>query len=199
MNQVRIAVFASGAGTNFQRLVESERAGELGYGHIVLLVSDKPSSGAVTVAKAAGIDIFAHTYKELLGKDDWEQAVLLELKQYDIQLVVLAGYMRIVGTNLIEAFSKRMINLHPSFLPDFKGLDAIGQALEANVDQTGVTVHYVDADLDAGPIIEQERVPIHSGDTHEELTLRIRRAEHELLPRVVKQWCEREIESWQER
>lgn len=192
MKIVQIAVFASGEGTNFRRLVESERADELGCGHIALLVSDKPHSGAVSYAREMGIATFAHTHKELLGKEQWELAVLEEMQKRTIDLIVLAGYMRIIGTKVIEAYTKRMINLHPSLLPAFKGLDAIGQALAAQVKETGVTIHYVDADLDAGPIIAQQRVPMEPSDTYEQVARRIQRVEHELLPRVVKQWCEKE-------
>ncbi|PWI57655.1 phosphoribosylglycinamide formyltransferase [Sulfoacidibacillus thermotolerans] len=193
MKRVNIAVFASGQGSNFRRLVEAERAGELGCGHIALLISDKPTCGAVAYATHVGIPCFAHTHQELQGKAQWEQMVLNKLQQEQIGFVVLAGYMKLIGITLIEAYEQRMINLHPSLLPAFKGLNAVEQALAAKVSETGVTVHYVDAQLDAGPILEQVRVPIFETDAVEDVLARVHRAEHELLPRVVKQWCEREI------
>ena len=191
-NIVRIAVFASGAGSNFRRLRECGEIGLLGSGRVALLVSDKPTCAAVAYAHATGVPTVAVTHKEAGGKDAWERLMAAALQEHRVSLVVLAGYMRILGPTLIEAYAGRMINLHPSLLPQFEGLNAIDQALDAGVSETGVTVHYVDAGLDTGPVIAQERVPIYPSDTHDELAGRIHLAEHDLLPRVVRELCARE-------
>ena len=189
---VRIAVFASGTGSNFRRLRECGEIGLLGSGRVALLVSDRPTCAAVAYAQATGVPTVAVTHKEAGGRNAWERLVLAALQEQRVSLVVLAGYMRILGAPLIEAYAGRMINLHPSLLPQFRGLNAIDQALEAGVSETGVTVHYVDAGLDTGPVIAQERVPVYQTDTHDELAGRIQRAEHDLLPRVVRELCARE-------
>ncbi len=189
---VRIAVFASGTGSNFRRLCECGEIGLLGPGRVSLLVSDKPACGAVAYAHAAGLPAVAVTHREAGGRDAWERLALAALREHRVSLVVLAGYMRILGAPLIEAYAGRMINLHPSLLPQFRGLDAIGQALAAGVTETGVSVHYVDAGLDTGSVIAQERVPVYEADTHDELAGRIHHAEYDLLPRVVRELCTRE-------
>lgn len=187
--EVRIAVFASGQGSNFRRLADAAQAGDLAGGRVVLLVSDRPDCGAVAHARVSGLPVFARRHTEFGGRDGWENAVLRELASCRIDLIVLAGYMRIVGPTLLSAYGGRMVNVHPSLLPDFPGLHAVRQALLAGVAETGVTVHYVDEGVDTGPVIAQARVPILPGDTEETLTERVHAAEHALLPAVVRGIC----------
>ena len=189
MTKVAIAVFASGTGSNARRLYELAAKGTLAPAHVALLVSDQPESKAVAFAKGVGLPVFAMRHKDAGGKDAWEKAVVAKLAEYDISLIVLAGYMRLVGPVLLRAYGGRMINLHPSLLPEFKGLDAISQALKAGVAKTGVTVHYVTEGLDDGPIIAQKHVAILPDDTKDTLSERIHAAEHELLPTVVRTLC----------
>lgn len=189
MGEVKIAVFASGQGSNFLRLLEAEKAGELAPGRLVLLVSDRPEAPAIAHARAADLPVFAAAPKALGGKNPWEERVLAELQEAGVELVVLAGFMRLVGPVLLAAFEERMVNLHPSYLPEFKGMDAIGQALAAGVAETGVSVHYVSEELDGGNIIEQVRVKINPGESRESLEARIHATEHELLPKVVQNVC----------
>ncbi len=190
MSAVSIAVFASGTGSNLRNLYAAQQAGEIAPGYLSLVISDKPDSKAVAFAREVGLPVFAIDHKEAGGRSVWERMVIRELHKHHVTLVVLAGYMRLVGLALLESYQGRMINLHPSLLPAFKGLDAIGQAFEAKVAETGVSVHYVTADLDGGPLIAQKRVPILPEDTIETLTHRIHEAEHEILPKVVRMLCQ---------
>jgi phosphoribosylglycinamide formyltransferase-1 len=182
-----IAVFASGSGSNLQVLLDQATSGALGA-EVALVVSDKPESLAVERAKRAGVPCLALVPREFADKAAYEQRIVEELRQRGIDLIVLAGYMRLCGPTLLEAYGGRIINLHPSLLPAFPGKDAIGQALAYGVKYTGVTVHFVDEGMDTGPIIAQEPVPILAEDTKETLTRRVQEVEHRLLPRVVRDW-----------
>jgi len=186
---VRIAVLASGTGSNFRNLVECGRAGGLGEGRVVCLVSDRPDSGAVRWAEDQGIASWQATHKSLGGRDAWEAQAVAYLQQQQIDLIVLAGYMRLVGAALLLPWEGRMINIHPSLLPAFPGLHAPAQALAAGVAETGVTVHFVDAGMDTGPILAQRPVPVYPNDSLATLTARIHEVEHALLPCVVGQLC----------
>ena len=190
MNDIKIAVFASGKGSNFRRLLAAEQAGELGVGRISLLVSDQPEAPAIGVAQAASVPVFAEHPRGYGDKRAWETHVRQELHGAGIELVVLAGFMRLIGPVLLTAYEGRMINLHPSFLPEFKGKDAIGQALAAGVSETGVSVHYVSEALDGGQVIEQVRIAIDRGEDRVSLEARIHAMEHELLPIVVRKLCQ---------
>ena len=178
------AVFASGSGSNLQRFIEETRAGRF-PARLALLVSDRPDCYAVTRAREAGVDVFAFDPHAYLEKAAYEREVLRELRARDVEWLVLAGYMRLIGPTLLEPYHWRIVNVHPSLLPRFPGKDAIGQTLRAGVSETGVTVHYVDEGIDTGPIIAQEPVSIRPGDTAETLAERIHAVEHRLYPAVV--------------
>lgn len=186
---VRIAVLASGAGSNFRVLLRHSLEDDLGGGQIVCLLSDKPLSGAALHAAATDLPYYAETHKAHGGRAGWEQAALQFLQSQRVDFIVLAGYMRLIGGTLLTPYEGRMINIHPSLLPAFPGLDAPAQALAARAAETGVTVHYVDAGLDTGEVIAQRVVAIHEFDTLESLTARIHSAEHELYPSVVSAIC----------
>ncbi|WP_147536037.1 phosphoribosylglycinamide formyltransferase [Bacillus marasmi] len=180
-----IAVFASGNGSNFQAIIDAVQDGSL-TASINLLVCDKPNAYAVERAKAAGIEYFAFTAKDFSDKQAYETEILAKLAEYKIDLVVLAGYMRLIGPTLLSAYEGRIINIHPSLLPAFPGKDAMGQALRAKVKVSGVTVHYVDAGMDSGPIIAQETVDLTENETIETLQEKIHRVEHQLYPAVIQ-------------
>ena len=182
--KLRVAVLASGRGSNFQVLIDQARAGRLGV-DLVLLVSDRPGSGALERAERAGVPTFVAPRSEYETKKEMEGAILKALRESGAELVVLAGYMRLIGPELLAAYQGRMINLHPSLLPSFTGLDALGQALEAGVKVTGVTVHLVDEGLDTGPIVAQRAFAIPEGASREEVEEILHGVEHELLPEVV--------------
>jgi phosphoribosylglycinamide formyltransferase-1 len=186
MASLRIAVFASGQGSNFQAIADAVRDRKLDV-EIGLLVCDKPSAPVVERAAKAGVEAFLFKPKEYASREDYERVILAELEKRGIGLIVLAGYMRILTPVLVEPFYGRMINVHPSLLPAFPGVDGIGQALEYGVKVTGVTVHYVDGGLDSGPIIAQRVVEVEHGDTRESLSERIHTVEQSLLPYVIAQ------------
>ncbi|KQO18095.1 phosphoribosylglycinamide formyltransferase [Paenibacillus sp. Leaf72] len=182
----RIAVFASGQGTNFQALADAAWQGELDA-TIELLVCDKPSAPVIERARKAGVETFVFKPKDYPSREAHDSVILAELERRGIELIVLAGYMRIITPVLVEPFYGRMINIHPSLLPAFPGINAIRQALDYGVKLTGVTVHYVDGGLDSGPIIAQQAVGIADGESEDELAVRIHAAEQQLLPQVVRQ------------
>lgn len=186
MASLRIAVFASGQGSNFQAIADAVRDRKLDV-EIGLLVCDKPSAPVVERAAKAGVEAFLFKPKEYASREDYERVILAELEKRGIGLIVLAGYMRILTPVLVEPFYGRMINVHPSLLPAFPGVDGIGQALEYGVKVTGVTVHYVDGGLDSGPIIAQRVVEVEHGDTRDSLSERIHAVEQALLPYVIGQ------------
>lgn len=187
---INIAVFASGAGSNLRQLYTLGERGDLGPGHIVLLISDQPNCGAVQFATQVSLPVMAANHKSQGGRDLWEATMVAQLQAHGIDLVVLAGYMRIIGNTMLQSFQGRVINLHPSLLPAFQGLDAVKQAFYAQVAETGVTVHFVDEGLDSGPIIRQMRVPVAPQDSLEDLLHRVHEAEHRLLPQVVRELSE---------
>ncbi|REK74853.1 phosphoribosylglycinamide formyltransferase [Paenibacillus paeoniae] len=185
MAALRIAIFASGQGTNFQTIADAVREGKLDV-TIELLVCDKPSAPVIERASQAGVDAFVFKPKDYPSREAYESEILEELRARQVDLIVLAGYMRILTPTLVEPFMGRMINIHPSLLPSFPGMNAIGQALEHGVKITGVTVHYVDGGLDSGPILAQTAVAITEEDDEASLTVRIQAAERELYPEAIR-------------
>ncbi|MDR4945255.1 phosphoribosylglycinamide formyltransferase [Neobacillus cucumis] len=181
----KIAVFASGNGSNFQAIIDVVQSGELAA-DISLLVCDKPDAYAVERANTAKIPSFVFQAKEYGSKEAFEQAILAELKRFDVDFIVLAGYMRLIGSTLLSAYQGRIVNIHPSLLPAFPGKDAIGQALAANADWSGVTIHYVDEGMDTGPIIIQERVRLEENETRDSLQNKIQKIEHKLYPEILQ-------------
>ncbi|OUM99352.1 MAG: phosphoribosylglycinamide formyltransferase [Paenibacillaceae bacterium ZCTH02-B3] len=189
MAKLQVAVFASGNGSNFQALVDAEREGRLGA-EIRLLVCNRPEAPVVKRAEAAGIPAFVFRPKDYPSREAYEKEILAELTRLDIGLIVLAGFMRILTSVIVDAYAGRIINIHPALLPAFPGLNVIREALEYGVKVTGVTVHFADGNLDAGPIIAQEAVKIEEDDTEETLAERIHKVEHRLLPEVVRKIAE---------
>ncbi|MCR6109645.1 phosphoribosylglycinamide formyltransferase [Bacillus sp. A301a_S52] len=182
----KIAVFASGSGSNFQAMIDAVEAGNL-TAEIALLVCDKPGAYAEKRAEEAAIPIFSFSPKTYSGKAAFEQAILTELHRHEVKWIVLAGYMRLIGPTLLKAYEGRIMNIHPSLLPAFPGLDAIGQAFDARVKVSGVTIHFVDEGMDTGPIIAQEPVRIEENDTREDVQHNIQAVEHRLYPQTIQQ------------
>ncbi|KWX87500.1 phosphoribosylglycinamide formyltransferase [Paenibacillus riograndensis] len=194
MKWSRIAVFASGQGSNFAALAEAERAGQLGGGRIELLVSDRPEAPVANRAEEAGIPALLLRPKDFASRELYEAEIVAELQRRDIGLIVLAGYMRLITPVLLTPYAGRTVNIHPSLLPAFAGKDAIGQALDYGVKLTGVTVHFVDGGMDTGPVIAQRSVAVEPGDTVESLAERIHQVEYELYPEVVRALAEGKVE-----
>ncbi|WP_286887280.1 phosphoribosylglycinamide formyltransferase [Aneurinibacillus sp. UBA3580] len=183
---MKIAVFASGSGSNFAAIMEAIENQVLEGAEVKLLVCDKP--GAYVLERAAQYQVPAFVFRaqDYPDKPSFEREILNRLEALGIELIVLAGYMRLVGDTLLKAYGGRIINLHPSLLPAFPGKDAIGQAFRYGVKITGITVHFVDEGMDTGPIIAQYPIPVYGNDDETSLAARIHREEHRLLPRVIQ-------------
>lgn len=189
---MNVAILGSGRGSNARALLTAYRNGELPGVKIVLLLSDQPEAPFLKLGEEFGIParyISAGKYKTRLS-DESEAEYVRQLNEAGVDLVVLAGFMRVLKSTFLNAWSARMINLHPSLLPSFPGLASIRQAWDYGVKVTGCTVHWVTADLDAGPIIDQESVRIEKEDTLASLEEKVHQAEHRLLPRVVRYLAE---------
>ena len=179
----KIAVFASGNGSNFEAIVKASLSGEL-VARVALCVTDRPEAGVTARARRLGVPVLAVSPQDFVDKDSFESYIVECLKPYDLSLICLAGYMRIIGRVLLQSYKNRIINLHPSLLPSFKGAHAIRDAFLYGVKVFGVTVHLVDENLDSGPIIAQEAFSYY-GDDLTELEEKIHALEHRLYPSVI--------------
>jgi phosphoribosylglycinamide formyltransferase-1 len=180
-----IAVFASGSGSNFEALVNRSRKEDWPV-PVSLLICDRPGAGVLGRAARLGVPAVSVLPREFPDKAAYEREVLRILRERNIEWIVLAGYMRLIGETLLEAYPWRIINIHPSLLPAFPGKNAIEQAFYHPVKVSGVTVHFVDAGMDTGPIIAQEPVRIEEGDNLERFAEKIHATEHRLLPEVIR-------------
>jgi len=180
----RIGVLASGRGSNLQALIDAQRGGELG-GEIALVVSNVEGAQALDRARAAGIPALCCVHGGRT-REDHDRALVALLREHRVDLVCLAGYMRLLSPAFFEAFAGRILNVHPSLLPAFPGRDAQRQAFAHGVKVSGATVHLVEEALDSGPILLQEAVPVKEDDTVERLSARILEAEHRIYPRAVR-------------
>ncbi|MEO5357775.1 MAG: phosphoribosylglycinamide formyltransferase [Nitrospirae bacterium YQR-1] len=186
---IRLGVLASGRGSNFQSIIEAVENGGLNVS-LECLLTNNADAFAIKRAKAHGIPAIVLLEKDFPTKDDYYKKIVSELKITGVNLVVLAGFMRLVGKPLLDAFPMRIMNIHPSLLPAFKGLHAQRQALQHGVKISGCSVHFVDEGLDTGPVIIQAAVPVFSDDTEDSLSERILNAEHEIYPRAIKLFAE---------
>jgi phosphoribosylglycinamide formyltransferase-1 len=186
---IRVAVFASGSGSNFQRIIDLTQQGKLNI-TLSLLVCDKATAGAIQRAEKAGIPTFVFAPKNYASREAYEAEIVAELDRLGIDLIVLAGYMRLITNVLVDPYYGRMINIHPALLPAFPGAHGIEDAFHAGVTETGCTVHFVDNGMDTGPIIAQQAIPVLPDDTLETLSERMHKAEHQLYPEVID-WISR--------
>jgi len=184
----QIAVLASGQGTNLEAILEAAERGEI-TGQISLVISDRAEAPALGRAESRGIRAVYFNPREYAGREKYDLALINELREAQVDLVVLAGYMRLLTAQFVAAFSLRIMNIHPSLLPAFPGLDGVEQALDYGVKVTGCTVHFVDEGLDSGPVILQEAVPVLQHETINTLHQRIHAAEHRLYPRAIDLFC----------
>ena len=187
---IRIAVFASGSGTNFEEIIKHIEDGSLPV-ECALLVVDKEDAYAIERAKNHGIEYRYFNPKAYEGKAEYEKAILAVLQEKKVDLIVLSGYMRFIGEVLLNAYPNKIMNLHPAYLPEFPGAHGIQDAYQATVSQTGVTVHFVDAGVDTGPIIRQERVDIDPSWDLETLEAHVHGKEYELFWQVIKEVAQR--------
>ncbi|MEF2609384.1 MAG: phosphoribosylglycinamide formyltransferase [Faecalicoccus sp.] len=186
---VNIAVFASGSGTNFETILQHIEDGSL-LVQCQCLIVDKEQAYARTRAQQHQIEDYYFNPKSYPNKEAYEKDILKVLKDKNVDLIVLSGYMRFIGKVLLEAYPKAIINLHPAYLPEFPGAHSIQDAFEAGVSQTGVTVHYVDEGVDTGPIIRQKRVPIDPNWNLETLEEHVHAMEYDLFWQVIKSVAE---------
>jgi phosphoribosylglycinamide formyltransferase-1 len=181
----RLAVLISGRGSNLQSIVDAIRAGELDA-TIAVVISNRADAPGLLRAREAGIEALHLSAKPYANRDDYDRVLVAELRKRSVDLVCLAGFMRLVGAPLLEAFPNRILNIHPSLLPAFPGVDAQHQALEHGVKVSGATVHLVTSELDGGPIVRQSAVPVRDDDTVETLSARILVEEHRIYPEAIK-------------
>lgn len=186
---MNIAVFASGRGTNFAALIRAVKKGKL-QANISLLVCDNSKAAAISRARRAGIKVALVKREDFSTRNDFEQKIIQHLKENDIGLIVLAGFMRVLGPDLVSCYKDRILNIHPALLPAFKGAHAIKDALDYGVKVTGVSVHFVDEKMDHGPIILQAAVQIKKADTLESLEAKIHKVEHTIYPQAIKLFIE---------
>jgi phosphoribosylglycinamide formyltransferase-1 len=181
----RLGVLISGRGSNLQALIDAIQRRELDA-EIVLVISNREDAEGLARARRAGIEAICISHRGWTSRDDFDRAVARELHARAVGLVCMAGFMRLVGRPLLDAFPNAIVNIHPSLLPAFPGVDAQRQALEHGAKVSGVTVHLVTSDLDSGPIVIQRTVPVLDDDTAESLAARILIEEHRVYPEAVK-------------
>lgn len=193
---VRIGVLVSGGGTNLQQLIDAQAAGKLGGGKIVTVISSKPGVFALERAQRAGIEAVTLSRKEYPDLETYSQALITALRERDVELVVLSGFLTITSDSFVQAFPNRVMNVHPALLPAFGGKGYYGlhvheAVLQRGAKLTGATVHFANEVCDGGPIILQKAVEVKEGDTPEILQKRVmEEAEWQLLPRAVELYCQ---------
>jgi phosphoribosylglycinamide formyltransferase-1 len=188
--RTKVAVLISGAGSNMAALIDAGQAADSPY-EVVLVVSNKPDAGGLHVAQAKGVRTAAVDHRDF-GKDReaHERALDALLVEAGVQVIALAGYMRVLTPYLVQRWAGRMLNVHPSLLPLYPGLDTHGRAIAAGDAEAGCTIHIVTDGVDEGPVLGQARVPIVAGDTPLALAERVHVAEHRLYPRVLSDFCQ---------
>ncbi|HOJ92845.1 MAG TPA: phosphoribosylglycinamide formyltransferase [Dictyoglomaceae bacterium] len=188
MERKRLGVLVSGRGSNLQALIDASQINKY-PAEVVVVISNNPNAYAIERAKKSHIPVFVIEREKFSSKKEYEEKIKEVLLNYSVDLVVLAGYMRIVGKTLLKAFPWRIINIHPSLLPSFPGLEAQKQAWEYGVKISGCTVHFINEGVDSGPIIGQRAVPVFDDDTPEILADRILDEEHKLIVESVEKVC----------
>lgn len=183
MSGRRLGILLSGRGSNFQAIADHIRAGDL-RAEIAVVISNRPEARGLAIARERGITAFCLPSKGT-AREDYDRELAAELKRHAVDLVCLAGFMRLLSAAFIREFPLRILNVHPSLLPAFPGLDAQAQALEHGVKFTGCTVHFVDEQLDAGPIVLQAVAPVFDDDTAESLSARILKEEHRIYSQAI--------------
>ena len=189
---MRIVVLVSGRGSNFQAIIDNITAGNLSV-TCVQMITDNPDAYAIHRARDAGIPVSVLDYHAYPSRLEYEVDLLARLHELRPDLIVLAGYMRIIGNEIVFAYKERIINIHPSLLPSFPGLHAQAQALAYGVKVSGCTVHFVDEEMDSGPIIVQRCVAVHADDTVDMLAERILAEEHIALSHAIRLICDGKV------
>jgi phosphoribosylglycinamide formyltransferase-1 len=189
IRKLRLGALASGGGTNLQAIIDRCREGSLDA-ELVVVISNNPDAGALDRARRAGIDALCIDHRSFADREGFDGAVIAALRASGVELVVLAGFMRIISPTFIDAFPGRIMNIHPALLPAFPGLHVQRKALEYGARFSGCTVHFVDGGVDTGPIIIQAAVPVLDDDTEATLSARILEQEHRIYPRAIQLFAE---------
>ncbi len=182
----RFAIFVSGNGTNMQCLIQKIQSGFVPGSEVAVVISDNPQARAIEKAKEHKVEVVLVDRKQFQTKKDFEEAMIRAVDQRKIDFLLLAGFMRILSKEFVEHFLGRIINIHPSLLPAFPGAHAIRDAFEAKVKETGVTTHFVTAEVDAGPIIQHRKIAIDPQETLESLEAKVHAVEYELYPETLR-------------
>jgi len=186
---INIGVLASGRGTNLQAIIEAIKEGKI-EGRISIVISDNRDAFALKRVEQHNIETRYINFKEFKTREDYDKKIMECLKEKDVDLVVLAGYMRILSPYFIRTYKNKIINIHPALLPSFPGLHAQRQAVEYGVKISGCTVHFVNEGVDSGPVILQKAVEVKDNDTEESLAERILKEEHQIYPRAIQLFCQ---------
>lgn len=190
---MNIAVFASGRGTNLQAIIDAVNRGEI-KAAISLVISDRSDAKALDRAKKAGIEAVCINPRDFSSREEFDKQAISYLEKSDVVLVVLAGFMRLLSPYFVDRYRNRIMNIHPSLLPSFKGTSGIKDAWKYGMKITGVTVHFINEDLDAGPIILQKPVMIEETDIPSSLEEKVHRVEHQIYPEAIKLFIEGRLE-----
>jgi len=186
---INVGVLASGRGTNLQAIIEAIEEGKI-EGRISIVISDNQDAFALKRAEQHNIETQYINFRKFKDREDYDKEIIKFLKEKKVELVVLAGYMRILTPYFIKVYKNKIMNIHPALLPSFSGLHAQRQAVECGVKVSGCTVHFVDEGVDSGPIILQKAVEVKDDDTEESLAERILKEEHQIYPRAIQLFCQ---------
>ena len=189
MKKKRLAIFISGRGSNFKAISEGIKGGDIN-GEIAVVISDNPDAKGLEYAKENGYPTKIYEYIHGVDRNEYFEKIIEFLNNKNIDLIILAGFMRILSKNIIDKYENKIMNIHPALLPSFPGTHAQRQALEYGVKISGCTVHFVDSGVDSGPIIMQASVKVRDDDTEDSLSDRILEKEHIIFPEAVKLFCE---------
>jgi phosphoribosylglycinamide formyltransferase-1 len=188
----RIVVLISGSGTNLQAIIDASQADDY-PGSIVGVVSNKSDAYGLTRAENANIATIALSHKDFDSRESYDQALIAEIDKLSPDVIVLAGFMRILSPAFVQHYQGKLLNIHPSLLPKYQGLNTHQRAIDAGDKEHGVSVHFVTEELDGGPVILQAKVPVFEGDSSDDLAARVHEQEHRIYPLVVKWLCEKRL------
>lgn len=192
MSKQRIVVLLSGSGSNLQAFIDAEQNQQLG-GELVAVISNKPEAYGLVRAQEAGIATAAISHKDFASRELFDQALAAKIQTYQPDLVILAGFMRILTPEFVVQFKGRLLNIHPSLLPKYPGLHTHQRAIDAGDAQAGASVHFVTEELDGGPVVLQAQVPIEPSDSADELAARVLIEEHKIYPLVAQWFCQQRL------
>jgi phosphoribosylglycinamide formyltransferase-1 len=188
----RIVVLISGSGTNLQAIIDASEVADY-PGSVVAVVSNKSDAYGLTRAENANIATVALSHKDFDSRESYDQALITKIDQFSPDVIVLAGFMRILSPDFVQYYQGKLVNIHPSLLPKYQGLNTHQRAIDAGDKVHGVSVHFVTEELDGGPVILQAKVPVFEGDSSDDLAARIHEQEHRIYPLVVKWLCEKRL------